>query len=271
MVLPYGDRNPARKAPYVTVTLLAANIAVFFLFNAQLTGCEMIQFIYRYAAIPQELLAFEPLDPGALPDDEIARCVAPVLEDKSVLLSAFTAMFLHGGLLHLGFNMLFLWVFGNNVEDRLGHARYLLYYLAGGLAATGVFVALNPGGVTPMLGASGAIAAVLGGYLVLYPRAIVHAYVPFPLYIVGWLVPRARTTLFLFIFALQDLPAWVVLGIWFGAQLLGANEEAGAGVAYSAHVGGFVAGIVFTLLLGGRPRRPPTRRSRQMRDRNELP
>jgi membrane associated rhomboid family serine protease len=158
-------------------------------------------------------------------------------------LSVLSAMFLHGGLLHLLGNMLFLFVFGNNVEDRLGRVRYLLFYLACGYAATYGFALANPTSQETLVGASGAIAGVLGAYLVLFPRARVTSLIPFLFFIPIW------------------LPAWVVLGSWFVLQWLyfqGAGTAQGAGVAYLAHVVGFVVGVVLVFVLGGmRVRRPP--------------
>jgi membrane associated rhomboid family serine protease len=261
MVLPLGDLNPTRRLPVVTVLLIVANVGVFVGLMLPLSGCELIQFIYQWAAVPRELLTMEPVDPGAIPDRVYAECIAPVTEVKSVPLSVVTSMFLHGGILHLGLNMLFLWIFGNNVEDRLGHITYLLYYLAGGVVAAYAFSLIHTDSVIPMLGASGAIAAVLGGYLILYPRAIVHTFVPFPLYLLFFLIPRARTTAFLFFFAIQDVPAWAVLMVWFVLQVTGTEEATGAGIAYEAHIAGFLAGMLFTLILGGRPSSP--RRARR--------
>jgi membrane associated rhomboid family serine protease len=262
MVLPLGDMNPTRRRPFITVLLLIANVGVFVGLMLPLSGCDLVQFIYRWAAVPREILTLQPLDPGAIPDPSYAECIAPVTEVKSVPLSVLSSMFLHGGLLHLGLNMLFLWIFGNNVEDRLGHLTYLIYYLAGGIVAAYAFAAVHPGQTTPMLGASGAIAAVLGGYLILHPRAIVHTIVAFPLYLLMFLIPRARTTAFFFVFAIQDVPAWAVLSLWFVFQLTGVDEAAGAGIAYEAHIAGFLAGILFTLLLGKRPQPAQPRRRR---------
>jgi membrane associated rhomboid family serine protease len=161
-------------------------------------------------------------------------------------------MFLHAGWLHIGGNMLFLWIFGNNIEDRLRPFAFLLFYLAGGIAATALEVALAPGSTLPGLGASGAIAAVLGTYLVLYPRA------------------RITTLVFFFFITVIELPALVVLGAWFLLQLfsgvgqLGTHVETG-GVAYSAHIGGFVFGLAIGLLLRSWDRGRPATRSLQPR------
>jgi membrane associated rhomboid family serine protease len=265
MVLPISDQNPTRRTPFVNWTLVAANIGVFFGLMFPLEGCELLQFVYRWSAIPQELLTLQPIEPGAIPDDQLAECVRPIAGDKIVPLSAITAMFLHADILHLGFNMLFLWIFGNNVEDDLGHLRYLGFYLVGGLIATAAFTVVYAGSGMPLIGASGAVAAVLGAYLILHPRARVHTYVPFPIYLLTFLIPRARITGFFLIFAIMNLPAWSVLLIWFGTELARVGTAEAAGVAYEAHVAGFVAGMVIVLLLGGRPQPEPGTRRRRAR------
>lgn len=251
MVLPVGDVNPTRRLPFVTVGFLLANVAVYLLLQPQGRTCEAAAFLYEWAAIPRELLSFEQLGPGALSQQLGPACAATV-GDKNVLVSAFTAMFLHANLAHLLFNMLYLWVFGNNVEDRLGHVRFILFYGAGGLAATYVFALLNAGTSQPLLGASGAVAAILGAYLVLYPRAGVHTYVPFPLYLLAAIVPGARVRAWLLVFAIVTLPAWLVLGLWFVLQVFSSSSPASDGVAYTAHISGFVAGIVLLLFLDRR-------------------
>lgn len=251
MVLPVGDANPTRRVPVLTVALIAGNVAVYFLLQPQGATCEAAAFLYEWAAIPRELLSLDQLGPAALSERLGSSCAATV-GDKNVLLSAFSAMFLHANVAHLAFNMLYLWVFGNNVEDRLGHARFVLFYAAGGLAATYVFAFLNAGVSEPLLGASGAVAAILGAYFVLYPRAGVHTYVPFPLYLLVFLIPGARVRAWLFVFAIVTLPAWLVLGMWFGLQVFSSRSPAADGVAYTAHIAGFVAGIVLLLVLDRR-------------------
>jgi membrane associated rhomboid family serine protease len=156
-------------------------------------------------------------------------------------------MFMHGGLLHLGGNMLFLWIFGNNVEDSMGYPRFLAFYLLGGLAATAAQVAIDPSSTVPTLGASGAIAAVLGGYAVLYPRA------------------RVLTLIFIIIFVtVIELPALLVLGVWFLLQLLDASAQPlqGGGVAYFAHIGGFIFGLLMIRLFATHPQDDYDSRSR---------
>lgn len=251
MVVPVGDINPTRRTPFVTVTFLLANVVAFVLLQPKGDTCEAAAFLYEWAAVPRELLTFEPLSQSRL-QDTIGACANQV-GGKSVLLSVLTAMFLHGGWVHLIGNMLYLWVFGNNVEDRLGHTRFVLFYAVGGVAATYVFAILNAGSSQPLVGASGAIAAILGAYLVLYPRAGVHTYVPFPLYLVAAIIPGARIRGWFLFFAIVTLPAWLVLGLWFVLQVMSTGATpAGGGVAYSAHVAGFVAGIVLLLLLDRR-------------------
>ena len=213
-MIPIRDNVPSRTAPLVTVALIAVNVLVFL--HEQALGPYLQRFVMAYGLVPARFVYWDgaPLDPVRF-------------------LPLFTSMFWHGGWLHLLGNMLYLWIFGDNIEDRLGHTRYLFFYLAAGVAAALTQVALNPASLVPTVGASGAIAGVLGAYLVTYPRA--------------------RVTTFVFIFFL-DIPAVVWLVFWFGMQLfeglgtLGMQAEAG-GVAVWAHIGGFVAGVAFMKLL----------------------
>lgn len=240
MVIPLGDENPTRRRPWLTWLVLALNIVVFVAVQPWWADeCTQRGFFTDYGAIPAELVRGEPLDAGevaaANPD-----CQLGGNEDKPVYASAVFSLFLHGGWLHLLGNMLFLWIFGDNIEDRLGHLGFLAFYLVAGLIATAAFVLANPDSTTSLVGASGAIAGVLGAYLVIYPRRAVTVAVPF------------------FFFALIRLPAIVVLGLWFVYQLLPlgtASTQGGAGVAYLAHVAGFVFGALGVLALGYRPER----------------
>lgn len=256
MVIPVHDVNPVRRTPYVTYTLIAANVLVF-LFMPGLSGsvagdsslaqlCHLQAFLDHYAAVPQELIHHRM--PRLVPTGEVAvdprqgpGClVGPPDYDKSPALSVLTAMFLHGSWLHLLGNMLFLLIFGNNIEDRLGHVRFALFYAATGYAAAYGYALANADSTAPLIGASGAIAGVLGAYLVLYPKARVWVLVPF------------------LIFLPLRLPAWIVLGSWFGLQAVYSSGEgvSGAGtVAYLAHVVGFVAGMLIAWPL--RPGTPP--------------
>lgn len=251
MVLPIGDINPTSRRAWVTGTLLATNAAVFFGLQAPLSGCDELQFLYAWAAVPSELLTLQQVPPAEVA--ELAGgCTGP--EDKSITASAVSSMFLHGNLAHLLGNLLFLWIFGANVEDRLGHARFVGFYLGGGLVATYAFALLNPTSAVPLVGASGAIAAVLGAYLIMYPRAKVLTYVPFPLYLLALVLPGIRIRSFWLIFAIVGMPAWVLLGGWFAWQLNAAQmpAAAGGGVAYEAHAAGFVVGVLLVMLLDRR-------------------
>jgi membrane associated rhomboid family serine protease len=235
VLLPLKDINPTRHVPVVTYALVALNLLAFV---AQLSRGLQLS-IYEFGLMPARLFGAEaPLlqVPG--------RGLVELGADP--LTTLFTAMFMHGGLLHLGGNMLYLWIFGDNVESRLGALRFLGFYLAGGIAASLTHVALNPGSMTPMVGASGAVAAVLGAYWRSFPRA------------------RVRCLVFLFVFVtFVELPAALVLGWWILIQvfngLLGLGVGAGAGgVAWFAHIGGFGAGLLLLALMG-KWRRPRPR------------
>ncbi len=246
MVLPIHDVNPVRRTPVVTYLLLVANLVAFLLspvaFSALTPGaeeraqCGVLEFFDHYAAQPDELIGNrqEAQAANGEPGPRAGTCQveSPPPFEKSPFLSVLTAMFLHGGWAHLLGNMLFLYVFGNNVEDRLGRLRFLLFYLACGYAATYGFAALDSGSTTPLVGASGAIAGVLGAYLVMFPRAKVWSLLTF------------------FFFLPVRLPAWLVLGGWFVLQYLyfrGAGVNDAGGVAYGAHVIGFVLGALLVL------------------------
>jgi membrane associated rhomboid family serine protease len=213
-MIPIRDVIPSRTTPGVTITLIALNVVVF-LFQLLLSERAMEAFIFAFGVVPAQLS----------------------------ILSIFTSMFVHGGLAHLAGNMLFLWIFGDNVEDRLGHGRFIVFYLLCGVAAALAQVTLNPESLVPMVGASGAIAGVMGAYLVLYPRSRVLMLFPFPVF-------------------LFELPAIAFLGVWFFAQFLnGVNQlpifeqdAISGGVAFWAHVMGFIAGV-FLVVLMRRPER----------------
>jgi membrane associated rhomboid family serine protease len=236
-LLPLKDNIPTRRFPIVTVAIIVICTIVYFGFQGGgLTGVDEVK-VVKYAAIPYEIT--HPGDqcvPGAQP----ACAPASVQERRfgttfpSTFLTVLFAMFMHGSLLHIGGNMLFLWIFGNNVEDSMGPFRFVVFYLLGGLVATAAQVAVDPSSTTPTLGASGAIAAVLGGYALLYPRA------------------RVVTLIFIIIFVtVIELPALLVLGAWFLLQLVDASSQqagGGGGVAYFAHIGGFVFGLLLIRL-----------------------
>jgi membrane associated rhomboid family serine protease len=263
-VLPLRDRNPTSRRPWVTIGLIAANVLIFVLWQPTFgSESQRDAFYYCHALVPYEVTHGTDLADGGAPAREAIsrrfgdRASGPDLQrfllracaGKQPYLPLLVSMFLHGGWLHLAGNMLFLWVFGNNVEDRLGPVLYLGFYLIGGLAASSLQIAFGPNSVVPNVGASGAIAAVLGAYIVMYPRA--------------------RILTLMFFISPVDLPAAVVLGSWFVLQLFsgvgGIGDAVNTGVAYWAHVGGFVAGVIMTYLLypGGRARvpalRPPQR------------
>jgi membrane associated rhomboid family serine protease len=263
-VLPLRDRNPTLRTPWITIGLIAANVLIFVLWQPTFgSEGERDAFYYCHALIPYEVTHGTDLADGGAPAREaisrrfgdpesgpdLQRFLRNMCAGKQPYLPLLVAMFLHGGWLHLAGNMLFLWVFGNNVEDRLGRPLYLGFYLVGGLAATALQIAFGPNSVVPNVGASGAIAAILGAYLVMYPRA--------------------RVLTLVFFISLVDLPAAIVLGSWFILQLFsgvgGIGDAVNTGVAYWAHVGGFLAGVIMTFLLYPRGRarvpslRPPPR------------
>ena len=223
-MLPIRDLNPTRTTPWVTLLFITASVVVFFTFQTQDTAEDQAEFLYRRAAIACEIRTGEPLS-----GREIANSVCdagpetPVFPEKQPLVAMLSSMFLHGGVGHLLFNMWSLWIFGNNVEEAFGHFRYAILYLTGGVVATLAFVVANLDSTVPLVGASGAIAAALGAYAVLFPGHSV-------LTLVGWFfVP---------------LPAALFLGFWFFAQFgLG-----GTNTAWEAHVGGFVFGLIVAAL-----------------------
>ena len=252
MVLPVHDVNPVRRTPVVTYLLIAANVVVFLLSPLALTiagsgsaraQCTQLAFLDRWAATPAEVISNQP-DPDVATGvvegvrrGQVDCETGPPAYDMPPVVSVLSAMFLHGGWLHLIGNMLYLYVFGNNVEDRLGRLKFLVFYLACGYAATYGFSVADPTSQTPLVGASGAVAGVLGAYLVLFPRA------------------RIWSLLTFFFFLPVRLPAWLVLGSWFLLQYLyfrGAGiTDAGGGVAYLAHVIGFVLGALLVIPIRG--------------------
>jgi membrane associated rhomboid family serine protease len=228
-VFPLRDNIPTERFPYVTVALMLANAFVYFflqegLWQLPATGGDWP--VQQYAAIPCEFTG------------ECAATGPP-----STILTAFTSMFMHGSLLHLGGNMLFLWIFGNNVEDSMGPVKFIAFYVLGGLAADAAQILVDPGSDIPTLGASGAVAGVLGGYLLLFPRA------------------RVVTVVFIiFFFTILELPALLFLAIWAGQQFLFAyfdliGPQEGGGVAYFAHIGGFVFGLLLIRAFANEKRR----------------
>lgn len=224
-MFPLKDNIPTDRFPVVTVTLIVANVLMYLLF--QQAGINS----------PDEANVREY---GLYPCEVTSQC-GQQFGDAPVALTALTAMFMHGGILHIGGNMLFLWVFGNNVEDAMGPVRFLAFYLLGGLAADAGQILVDPGSDIPTIGASGAVAAVLGGYLLHYPRA------------------RVFTLVFIiFFFTIIELPALFFLAFWFlqqaafGALDLTSGGSEGGGVAYFAHIGGFVFGLAAIKLFATR-------------------
>ena len=227
-MFPLKDDNPSESAPVVTVALIVLN-ALFFVYQISLEaggadGARAGQaFIEEFGLVPCRLTG--------------ACRVGPEL--PSPILTIFTSMFMHGGLFHIGGNMLYLWIFGNNVEDTLGHGRYLLFYLLSGVAAALAQTAVGPSSMVPMVGASGAVSGVLGAYLLLFPHA------------------RVTTLIILgFFFRLVHIPAMVVLGFWIVLQVLNGLGSFGSsgGVAFFAHIGGFLAGMGLLYVLKPRAR-----------------
>ena len=226
-MIPLRDANPTRRTPVVTLAFIVASFVVFaWELGLQATSeASLNAFVTGWGVVPAELLA--------------AWGVGQFVSQETATL--ITSQFLHGGWLHLLGNVLYLWIFGNNIEDRLGRALFVLFYLGGGVVAGLTQTAIDPDSTIPLIGASGAIAATLGAYFVLFPGA------------------RITTLVFLgFFYQLIEVPALIVLGFWFLLQLLDGigslGMEAGAGVAFFAHIGGFVGGalVAWLLILGGR-------------------
>jgi membrane associated rhomboid family serine protease len=221
-MIPLKDENPTELFPVFTLLLIAANVAAWVL--VQGAGAEpqaMLGSVCQYGAIPAEITgASTPVPRGAAD-----VCPGEGLGWAAVL----TSMFLHGSWLHLIGNLWFLWIFGNNIEDSMGRLRFLLFYLLTGIAAAAAHIWSDPGSTIPMVGASGAISGIMGAYLVLYPKVRVRT-----LFIIVILIKVLR------------LPAWLLLGYWFLIQLLAgaAAPTGGPGVAFWAHVGGFLAGVI---------------------------
>ena len=248
-MIPLKDNIPTDRFPFVTVALILANVVVYLLAirhgGSLIGGPDAYQSV-KYGAIPDVLT-------HCLGENVVVRPPTVACTHASppgalpAWATVFTSMFMHGSILHIAGNMLFLWIFGNNVEESMGPVKYVLFYLLGGIAALALQVAIHPNEVAPTLGASGAIAAVLGGYIVLYPRA------------------RVLTLIFIILFfTVVELPAIAVLGFWFAEQIaFGAagltSPGAAGGVAYFAHIGGFAFGLTTIRLLATRRRQIPSR------------
>jgi membrane associated rhomboid family serine protease len=220
-MFPIGDENEGGRIPFVTWALIGLNVLAFLLELSQGSEGALQSFVTAWGVVPREYSLGRDLPPG-IP-----------LPFWSTLI---TSMFLHGGWAHLGGNMLFLWIFGDNLERVMGHVRYALFYLLTGLAAGLAHIAFNSGSTVPSVGASGAISGILGGYLLLFPRNRVRV------------LTRG---------GIMHVPAFVMLGLWIVLQLVSGfgsmarTEQTGGGVAYMAHIGGFVAGLVLVKLFAG--------------------
>jgi membrane associated rhomboid family serine protease len=229
-MIPLRDENPTRTVPFVNHALVAVNIAVFayqVLLAVDGGPAATMAFIERLAVTPVALLS------------PASWSQAPVPPPATLM----TSMFVHGSFLHLAGNMLYLWVFGDNIEDSMGHLKYLVFYVACGLGAAVAQVAVAPSSALPMVGASGAIAGVLGAYLVLHPTN------------------QVLTLVFLVIFIrVMYLPAVVLLGLWFVIQIFSALNDGGAGVAWYAHIGGFLVGVLLIGIFSAGHRQPPRKR-----------
>lgn len=230
-MIPYRDENPTAVTPVVTVGIIALNVLVWIFIEGLGAPRPLAAAVCNYGLIPGEVLQRLPPGSGFQMGPRAFCAVDPSPQYWTVL----TSMFMHGGWMHLIGNMVFFWVFGNNIEDAMGHGRFAVFYLLCGVAAAATQVLITPTSVVPMVGASGAISGVLGSYLLLYPRVRVHA-----LLLLGFYI----TTI--------TLPAYVMLGYWIILQILGSLPALGAqdtgGTAFFAHIGGFVSGLVLIRL-----------------------
>lgn len=230
-MIPYRDENPTAVTPVVTVAIIALNVLVWVFIEGLGAPRPLAAAVCNYGLIPGEVLQRLPPGSGFQMGPGAFCTVDPSPQYWTVL----TSMFMHGGWMHLIGNMVFFWVFGNNIEDAMGHGRFAVFYLLCGVAAAAAQVLITPTSVVPMVGASGAISGVLGSYLLLYPRVRVHA-----LLLLGFYI----TTI--------TLPAYVMLGYWIILQILGSLPALGArdtgGTAFFAHIGGFIAGLLLIRL-----------------------
>ena len=210
-MIPYKDDNPTRRFPYVTIGIIAANIVIFLTQIFSRGGLQGS--VFTYGAIPYNMFSLETDQP-----------VSPFL-------TVFSSMFMHGGILHLTFNMLYLWIFGNNIEDKLGHVRFIFFYIFCGIIAAYAYAITAPNSHIPMVGASGAVSGILGAYILLFPKAVVHTVI-----ILG------------FFFTIIKIPALIVIGFWaiiqFASGLLSTGVQSKGGIAWFAHIGGFLIGLL---------------------------
>jgi membrane associated rhomboid family serine protease len=249
-MIPFRDENPTSRPAVLTYLIIGACLVAYLVWQPSPFSetSEDTPFNYEYAAIPCEVVEGRPLDVGeilATPANQEACGIdgdrsPEAFPDKNAYVPILTSMFLHASLLHIGGNMLFLWVFGNNIEDVMGKVAFAMFYVTGGIVATLTHVVLNLDSTVPLVGASGAIAAVMGAYMVLYPHA------------------RIRTVVFLLLIFVVNVRAVWLLGFWLALQFFTDPNE---GVAWAAHVGGFVFGVVVGLLV--RAVKPPAPIGRQ--------
>ncbi|MGE5144253.1 MAG: rhomboid family intramembrane serine protease [Acidobacteriota bacterium] len=234
-MIPYRDENPTTLPPIVTVGIIALNVIAWLFIEGAGAGRAVDAAVCNYGLIPGEILQRVPPGSGV----EMAPGVVCAVDPSPQYWTVLTSMFMHGGWMHLIGNMVFFWVFGNNIEDAMGHVRFALFYVMCGVAAAATQVLVTPSSTVPMVGASGAISGILGAYLLLYPRVRVHAVVFLGFYVTS-----------------IAIPAFVMLGYWIVLQLLSSLSSLGArqtgGTAFFAHIGGFVAGLVLIRLFARR-------------------
>lgn len=226
-MFPYRDENETERTPVVTFVMIALNVLVWVVVQGAGAGYPLAKSVCNLGLIPGELTAMARPGEGF----EIGRGLFCSIDPGRQVSHVFTSMFLHGSWMHLLGNMWFFWLFGNNVEDSMGRLRFVAFYLLSGIGAAAIQVVSSPGSIIPMVGASGAISGIMGAYVVLYPRVRVFTLVP-----IGFFL----TTI--------ALPAWVMLGYWMLLQFLGGLGATEAGVAFWAHIGGFVVGAALIKL-----------------------
>ncbi len=231
-MIPIKDDNPTYTFPIITILLILANIGIFIYQFSLGSGAQA--FVYRLGAVPWEITHFR----------EVPRYPVEYRSAIPGVLTLFTSMFLHGGIIHLLGNMLYLYIFGDNIEALMGHGKFFVFYVGCGLIATLAHVVPNPNSTIPMVGASGAISGVLGAYLLRYPRAKVHVLIIFLLFI-----------------RVVRVSALFVLGFWFLMQVFNGFVQSGGGVAWFAHIGGFIAGMVLVFFFEKKDRVQQNRRS----------
>jgi len=233
MFIPIKDYNPTRKPAVITIIIILLNVGIF-LYQGIMTDLKV--HVAQHALIPWEVSHFRSIEGPlgyAVQEYRGYQTPVPIKRESSPIVSLFFSIFMHGSIMHLLGNMLFLWIFGNNIEDTLGALRFIFFYLFCGVSASLVHVFFNMDSLIPVIGASGAVSGVMGAYLILYPHA------------------RVRTLVFFFIITFIDVPAFVFLIIWFIMQILFASSS--SGIAWLAHVGGFLVGIMLIKIMKKKP------------------